>query len=77
MDFSTVASRERDALECGVRDTAFKSDAAGVALQSAFGADNEAVDFTKIKLLDGQRTCDLWFMVNRFPHSPVLALPGL
>jgi len=54
MDFSTVASRERDALECGVRDTAFKSDAVGVALQSALGADNEAVDFTKIKLLDGQ-----------------------
>jgi len=54
MDFSTVASRERDTLECGVRDTAFKSDAVGVAVQSAFGADNEAVDFTKIKLLDGQ-----------------------
>ena len=41
-------------MDCGVRDTAFKSDAVGVALQSAFGADNEAVDFTKIKLLDGQ-----------------------
>jgi len=54
MDFSTVASRERDALECGVRDTAFKSDAVGVAVQSALGADNEAVDFSKIKLLDGQ-----------------------
>jgi len=45
---------ERDALDCGVRDTAFKSDAAGVAVQSAFGADNEAVDFTKMKELDGQ-----------------------
>ena len=38
----------------GIRDTAFKSGAVGVALQSAFGADNEAIDFTKIKLLDGQ-----------------------
>jgi len=54
MDFSTLASRERDALECGVRDTAFKSDAVGVAVQSALGADNEPVNFTKIKLLDGQ-----------------------
>jgi len=55
MDFSTVASRERDALECGVRDTAFKSDAVGVALQSAFGADNKPIDFMKIKVLDGPK----------------------
>jgi len=47
MGFSTVASRERDALECGVRDTAFKSDAVGVAVQSAFGAENESINFAK------------------------------
>jgi len=55
MDFSTVVSR---AIR-GIRDTAFKSDAVGVALQSAFGADNEAVDFTKIKLSDGQSKLSL------------------
>jgi len=32
----------------------FQSDAAGVALQSAFGADNEPIDFAKIKVLGGQ-----------------------